>query len=72
MLVQRFFRGFLGTIAVLLGLVIGTIVAVLLGDTSFSGVTEASAFGVTTRSTSDPTFSLTAIVSMIIVMLITM
>src|SRR5699024_299438 len=47
-LVQRFFRGFLGTIAVLLGLVIGTIVAVLLGDTSFSGVTEASAFGVTT------------------------
>ena len=72
-LVQRFFRGFLGTIAVLLGLVIGTAVAVLLGDTSFSGVTEASAFGVTTPFYFGiPTFSLTAIISMIIVMLITM
>ncbi|MFC7376121.1 solute carrier family 23 protein [Brachybacterium sp. GCM10030268] len=72
-LVQRFFRGFLGTIAVLLGLVIGTAVALLLGDTSFSGVTEASAFGVTTPFYFGvPTFSLTAILSMIIVMLITM
>lgn len=72
-LAQRFFRGFLGTIAVLLGLVLGTAVAVILGDTSFSGVTEASAFGVTTPFYFGiPTFSLTAIVSMIIVMLITM
>lgn len=44
----------------------------LLGDTSFSGVTEASAFGVTTFYFGIPTFSLTAIISMIIVMLITM
>src|SRR5699024_2128949 len=72
-LVQRFFRGFLGTIAVLLGLVIGTAVAVILGDTSFSGVTEASALGVTTPFYFGiPTFSATAIISMIIVMLITM
>ena len=72
-LVQRFFRGFLGTIAVLLGLVIGTAVALILGDTSFGGVTEASAFGVTTPFYFGvPTFSLTAIISMIIVMLITM
>ena len=72
-LVQRFFRGFLATIAVLLGLVIGTAVALLLGDTSFAGVTEASAFGVTTPFYFGwPAFSLTACVSMIIVMLITM
>lgn len=72
-LVQRFFRGFLATIAVLLGLVIGTAVALLLGDTSFAGVTEASAFGVTTPFYFGwPAFSLTAIISMCIVMLITM
>ena len=72
-LVQRFFRGFLGTIAVLLGLVIGTAVALILGDTSFTGVTEASAFGVTTPFYFGwPAFSLTAIISMCIVMLITM
>ncbi|AXK46904.1 solute carrier family 23 protein [Brachybacterium saurashtrense] len=72
-LAQRFFRGFLGTIAVLLGLVLGTAVAVLLGDTDFSGVAEASAVGVTTPFYFGiPAFSLTAIVSMIIVMLITM
>ncbi len=72
-LVQRFFRGFLGTIAVLLGLVIGTAIAVLLGDTTFSGVSEASAIGVTTPfHFGVPAFSLTAILSMVIVMLITM
>ncbi|MBD3688806.1 purine/pyrimidine permease [Nanchangia anserum] len=72
-IVQRFFKGFLGTISVLLGLVIGTAVALILGDASFSQVSEASAFGFTTPFYFGlPQFSATACISMIIVMIITM
>lgn len=72
-LVTRFFRGFLGTLAVLIGLVLGTIVALILGDTSFDEVAKADAFGITTPFYFGmPTFDLVAIFSMIIVMIITM
>ncbi|OFN75366.1 uracil-xanthine permease [Corynebacterium sp. HMSC074E01] len=71
--VQRFFRGFLGTLSVLLGLVIGTGVAFLLGDTSFDGVREADAIGMTTPFYFGmPKFDIMAILSLIIVMIITM
>ena len=72
-IVQRFFRGFLGTLSVLLGLVIGTGVALALGDTSFDGVREADAIGVTTPFYFGmPKFDIMAILSLIIVMIITM
>ena len=72
-IVQRFFRGFLGTLSVLLGLVIGTGVALALGDTSFDGVREADAIGVTTPFYFGmPRFDIMAILSLIIVMIITM
>lgn len=72
-LVTRFFRGFLGTLAVLIGLVLGTVVALILGDTSFDEVASADAFGFTTPFYFGmPTFDLVAIFSMIIVMIITM
>lgn len=72
-IMQRFFKGFMGTIAVLLGLVIGTAVALILGDASFAEVPKAAAFGFTTPFYFGlPQFSLTACVSMIIVMIITM
>lgn len=72
-LVTRFFRGFLGTLAVLIGLVLGTAVALILGDTSFDEVGQADAFGITTPFYFGmPTFDLVAIFSMIIVMIITM
>lgn len=71
-LLQRFFRGFLGTIAVLLGLVGGTFVAFLLGDAHFDDVGSSAWVGVTTPFYFGmPAFSVTAILSMIIVMLIT-
>ena len=71
--VQRFFRGFLGTLSVLLGLVIGTGVAFVLGDTSFDGVREADAIGMTTPFYFGmPKFDIMAILSLIIVMIITM
>lgn len=75
-LVQRFFRGFLGTIAVLVGLVGGTLVALISGhlasdklqafhDAGAVSVTTPFYFGV-------PVFTLTGCISMIIVMIITM
>jgi uric acid transporter len=71
--VQRAFRGrFLATIAVLLGLVFGTLVATVFGITDFGGVSDAKAVGVTTPfHFGAPTFGVAAIVSMLIVMFIT-
>jgi OHCU decarboxylase len=71
--VQRLFRGrFLATIAVLSGLVFGTVVATIFGITDFGGVSDAKAIGVTTPfHFGAPTFGIAAIVSMLIVMFIT-
>jgi uric acid transporter len=69
---QRIFRGFLGTIAVLAGLVIGTLVAWALSSAHFGDVGSAGWVGYTMPFYFGvPTFSVTAIVSMIVVMLIT-
>jgi OHCU decarboxylase len=71
-LIQRIFKGFMATVAVLLGLVIGTAVAWALGDASFSSVHGSDWVGVTTPFYFGwPKFSAAAIVSMIVVMLIT-
>ncbi len=72
LLIYRFFRGFMSSIAVLIGLVAGTAVAAACGMVDFTGVHAASWFGVTTPFRFGvPTFSPAAIISMIIVMLIT-
>ncbi|MFN8197009.1 MAG: 2-oxo-4-hydroxy-4-carboxy-5-ureidoimidazoline decarboxylase [Nakamurella multipartita] len=71
-IIQRVFKGFLATVAVLAGLVIGTAVAFFLGDASFSSLSESAWFGVTTPFYFGiPKFSAAAIISMIVVMLIT-
>jgi uric acid transporter len=74
LVVQRLFRGrFWATVAVLLGLVFGTVVATIAGVTDFGGVGDADALGVTTPfHFGTPTFGFAAIVSMVIVMFITM
>jgi OHCU decarboxylase len=71
--IQRIFRGrFLATVAVLSGLVLGTVVAMIFGVTDFSGVADADPIGITTPfHFGAPTFGVAAIVSMIIVMFIT-
>jgi xanthine permease len=70
--IYRFFRGFISNIAVLLGLVIGTAAAAIFGLADFSGVSKAGLVGVTTPFHFGlPTFNVAAIISMIIVMLIT-
>ena len=69
----RFFRGFVATIAVLIGLVVGTAVGAIFGFTDFSRVGEADTLGVTTPFYfGAPTFNAAAIIAMVIVMLITM
>ncbi|MGW5523074.1 solute carrier family 23 protein [Gordonia sp. NPDC003950] len=70
-LMQRFFRGFMATIAVLLGLVIGTFIAWLCGDASFSSVGEANWLGFTPPFAFGwPRWDIVAIVSMIVVLLV--
>ena len=72
-IIQRFFKGFMGTLAVLAGLVIGTGLAAVMGDTSFNQVGKSSWVAVTTPFYFGwPQFSLTACISMIVVMLLTM
>jgi OHCU decarboxylase len=71
-IIQRLFRGFMATIAVLIGLVVGTLVAWALGDAHFGSVAGSSWVGVTTPFYFGlPKFSVAAIVSMCVVMLIT-
>ena len=68
----RIFPGFVATIAVLIGLVVGTIVGVIFDFTDFSGVGDADRFGITTPfHYGVPTFNVAAIIAMMIVMLIT-
>jgi OHCU decarboxylase len=70
--IQRVFKGFMATVAVLVGLVVGTLVAWVLGDAHFDAVADSGWVGVTTPSYFGwPKFSVAAIISMIVVMLIT-
>jgi len=72
-LVYRFCKGFLSNISVLIGLVCGTIIATFLGVVDFSKVATENWFGVITPfSFGFPTFSLSAVISMIIVMIVVM
>lgn len=75
-LVQRIFKGFLGSIAVLIGLVGGTVVAAMTGHmdpVATHAITTSSVVGITTPfHFGVPVFTLTGILSMLIVMLITM
>ena len=70
--IQRLFRGFMATIAVLLGLVIGCVVAFALGDMNFDKVGQADAFGFTPPFLFGvPKFDFVACLTMIIVLMIT-
>ena len=71
-MIQRVFKGFMATVAVLVGLVIGTTIAFILGDANFDSVGSSDWGGVATPFFFGiPQFSITAIISMIVVMLIT-
>ncbi|MDT5315553.1 MAG: uric acid transporter [Mycobacterium sp.] len=70
--IQRIFRGFMATIAVLLGLVIGCAFAFALGDMNFDKIGEAAPFGFTAPFLFGmPKFDVIACITMMIVLLIT-
>ncbi|TCM44550.1 2-oxo-4-hydroxy-4-carboxy-5-ureidoimidazoline decarboxylase [Kribbella sp. VKM Ac-2568] len=71
-LIQRVFKGFMATVAVLVGLVAGTLVAWAFGDAHFGAVSDSGWVGVTTPFYFGwPQFSVAAIISVVVVMLIT-
>ncbi|MFI1330440.1 nucleobase:cation symporter-2 family protein [Streptomyces sp. NPDC020845] len=71
--VQRFAPGFLGRVAVLVGIVAGTAAAVPLGFTDFSGVGDSDWVGVSTPfHFGAPTFEAAAVASMLVVAVVSM
>ncbi len=72
-IVYRFCKGFMSNISVLVGLIGGTIVAMLLGKTNFAAVGSSHWFGfVTPLDFGMPQFDIPSIISMIIVMFVVM
>ncbi|GAA4894663.1 nucleobase:cation symporter-2 family protein [Streptomyces coeruleoprunus] len=73
LLLRRFTRGFLKQIAVLVGLVVGTLIAIPFGVTDFSPVTDADVVGFPTPfHFGAPQFAVAAIISMCVVMIVSM
>ncbi|MFI5764196.1 nucleobase:cation symporter-2 family protein [Streptomyces sp. NPDC051563] len=70
---RRVLRGFLKQISILLGLVAGTLIALPLGLADFSAVADADVIGFPTPfHFGAPQFTVAAIVSMVIVMIVSM
>ena len=67
-LISAFFRGFLGRISIFAGLVIGYVVAAIMGDVDFSGVTAAK--WVAMPSFTSPTFDSSAMLLFLPVVLV--
>ena len=73
LLINKYFEGFVAHISVLIGLVVGLIVAMPLGLVNFAGVSSASWLGIDTPFAFGlPKFDVGAIIAMIIVMLVVM
>ncbi|SDE66282.1 nucleobase:cation symporter-2 family protein [Sporomusa acidovorans] len=69
----RYFKGFLSNIAVLLGLIVGTLIAIPFGMVNFSQVSTAAWLGITTPFAFGlPTFDAASIIAMVLVMLVVM
>lgn len=69
----RYFKGFMSNIAVLLGLLAGTLIAIPLGLANFAEVSKAAWLGVTTPfAFGMPTFDVASIAAMTLVMLVVM
>ncbi len=73
LVITRFVRGFLANIAVLSGIIVGTLVAMSLGKVSFTGIHEASWFAIVRPFQFGlPRFNLVATLTMCIVMIVVM
>ncbi|GAA2470638.1 nucleobase:cation symporter-2 family protein [Streptomyces longisporus] len=73
LVLRRFTRGFVKQIAVLLGLIAGTLLAIPFGATDFGPVTDAAVIGFPTPfHFGAPRFQLAAILSLCVVMVVSM
>lgn len=73
LIIYRFFKGFIQSVAILLGLIIGTIIAYFMGMVDFANVTNSSWFHmVQPFYFGKPTFKWPAILTMIIVALVSL
>ncbi|NLU65945.1 nucleobase:cation symporter-2 family protein [Streptomyces sp. HNM0574] len=73
LLLRRFTTGFMKQVAVLAGLVIGTLIAIPVGITDFSALGQADVIGFPTPfHFGAPQFAIAAIISMCVVMLVSM
>ena len=71
--VYRFGKGFMANVAVLVGLIVGSIIALAMGVTNFNAVGEAAWISVVEPFYFGlPTFDVASVVSMLIVMLVVM
>ena len=71
LVINRFFHGFIRSISILLGIVIGTIVAFVMGKVDFAAVGEASWFHmIQPFYFGMPTFEISPIITMILVSLV--
>ncbi|CCH77592.1 Xanthine permease [Nostocoides japonicum T1-X7] len=72
-LIYRLAPGFLSRVAILLGLVLGTVVAIPFGLTDFGQISNAQVFQLTSPfHFGTPTFAVGATISMVVVMLVIM
>lgn len=72
-LIYRFLPGFFGRIAILLGLVLGTLIAIPAGISDFSAIGDADVFRLPEPFYfGAPTFGISAAISMFVVMLVIM
>jgi xanthine permease len=72
-IIYRWLPGYLSRVAILLGLVLGTVVAIPFGLTNFSRISDADIFQLTLPFHFGlPTFAVGAIISMFVVMLVIM
>ncbi|TKC19201.1 nucleobase:cation symporter-2 family protein [Robertmurraya kyonggiensis] len=73
LVLYRFARGFLRSIAILIGLLVGTAIAAFMGMVDFTAVTEASWFHMPKPFYfGPPTFEITAIITMTLVAIISL
>lgn len=71
--IQRVSKGFLGNIAILIGIIAGTLIAIPMGMVDFSKISEAALFNFNTPFIFGlPKFDLTAILSLFLVQLVIM
>jgi xanthine permease len=71
LIINRFFHGFIRSISILLGIVVGTIVAFVMGKVDFTAVGEASWFHmIQPFYFGMPTFEISPIITMILVSLV--